>query len=563
MSRAARTGCFGLLIGFVIGLAIVMLALSLSRRLPSESVLLLELGGEIEEVRPPGLFGRAQGVTVLHEVLDAIATARDDDRIAGLVVKVTPLATGRAKIQEIRNQLLDFRKSKKPSICYLQADAVENAQYYLGSACEQVWMVPTAPLGLTGMMAQSQFLRGTLDKLRIHPDLYHIADYKTAMNLFTERRYTPAHREMAGWLLHSAYAQFLDDVSAARGMDRAQFEALVKSGPHPAQAALDSKLVDRIAYWDEVQQFFKDKHKEWRPVRLSRYLDEVENDGEVKVAVVHATGTIIVGKSDFSPVLGYVMGSDSVAEDLRRARQDRSVKAIILRVDSPGGSAVGSEIIRREVELAAKEKPVVVSMSDVAGSGGYWISMSANKILADPTTLTASIGVVYGKLNINGLLEMLGITHDHLVTSENASINWPMQNFTPAQREIILREMRKIYDDFVAGVAAGRKMTPEAVDKIGQGRVFTGAQAKDLGLVDELGDFQRSLQVARELAKIDPEATLWIERYPREKTFFQTLTEQLAGGGDSSVSSALHELQLAERVLNGTQARMSPVVSFR
>jgi protease IV len=562
MGRAARTGCFGLLILLVIGLAVVMISMRISQRLPQDSVLLLELGGEIEEVRPPGVFGRAQGVTVLHEVLDAIDTARNDSRIAGLVVKITPLATGRAKIQEIRNRLLEFRKSKKPSICYLHADAVDNAQYYLGSACEQVWVVPTAPFGITGMMAQSRFLRGTLDKLHINPDMYHIADYKTAMNMFTERKYTPPHREMAGWLLNSAYAQFLDDVSAARGMDRAQFEELVKAGPHPSQGALDAKLVDRIAYWDEVQQFFKDKHKEWRPVRLGRYLQEVENDGDEKIAVVHATGTIVVGQNDFSPLLGYIMGSDSVAEDLRRARQDKSVKAIILRVDSPGGSAVASEIIRREVELAAKEKPVVVSMSDVAGSGGYWISMSAHKILADPTTLTASIGVVYGKLNISGLTEMLGITHDHLVTSENATINWPMQNFTPAQREAVLREMRSIYDNFVAGVAAGRKMTPEAVDKIGQGRVFTGAQAKDLGLVDEVGDFDRALQVARELAKLAPDTTIWIDRYPREKTFFQTLMAQFEGG-DSSVSSAMHELELAERVLNGAQMRMAPAVSFK
>ena len=217
------------------------------------------------------------------------------------------------------------------------------------------------------------------------------------------------------------------------------------------------------------------------------------------------------------------MGSESVAADLRAARQDSSVKAIILRVDSPGGSAVGSEIIRREVQLASKEKPLIVSMSDVAGSGGYWISMSGKRILADPSTLTASIGVVYGKMNISGLYSLLGLSTDSVQTSENAGINDTQHNFTPAQKEIVMKSMQSIYDNFTKGVAEGRNMKLEEVLKIAKGRVWTGGQAKALGLVDEIGGFDRALAIARSEAKLDASAKIQIVRYPEEKPWWAAL----------------------------------------
>ncbi|MCL4523537.1 MAG: signal peptide peptidase SppA [Acidobacteria bacterium] len=509
-------------------LVAVVIVSAVTGGVPKNAVLMLDLSGPIEEQKPQGVFAQLFGprVTVLHDVTDAIDAARNDDKIAGLVVKITTPDAGWAKLQEIRTHLLAFRKSNKPSICYLHSDLVLNRQYYLATACDQVWMVPTAPLGITGLMTQSLFFRGTFDKLRIYPDMYGIDEYKTARNQYTEKKYTPWHREMSESLMRSTLENYVKDVAEARRIDKPWFEKCLVEGPYISKEALERKLVDKVAHWDEVQKFFRDKIKVWRPVEMGQYVRErVQNFGLEKIAVVHATGVIVVGQSD-SDTDGNIMGSETVSADLRRARDDDSIKAIILRVDSPGGSAVASEIIRREVVLAAKEKPVVVSMSDVAASGGYWIAMSANKIIADPGTLTGSIGVVFGKFNLSGLYGLLGLSTDQLTTSENATFLSEQQSFTPAQRATVQKFMREIYDSFTQGVAEGRKMKVPEVDKIGRGRVWTGVQGKANGLVDEVGGFDRALMVALELAKMDPTQPVKIVRFPEEKTLFETIFER-------------------------------------
>jgi protease-4 len=554
MARSKGRWILLIVILFVVFLLVIS---SLASRVQRGSVLVLEVGGGIEEQKPVGAAGQlfATDITLLHNLLDAIDTARDDARITGLVLKINSLGPGWGKVRELRSHVQEFRKSKKPSVCFLNGDIIDNRQYYLATACEQVWLVPTAPLGVTGMMAQATFIRGTLDKLGIYPDIYGLKEYKTARDFYTEKKFTPANREMTESILGSIYEQYLTEAAQARKLDRAQFEALANKGPFLAREALELRLVDRIAYWDEVQEFFKQKNKEWRPVELGRYLDEVDNSGFDTIAVVHATGDIVVGKSDFDPIFGsYIMGSDSVASDLRRARNDDKVKAIVLRVDSPGGSAVASEIIRREVQLARKKKPVVVSMSDVAGSGGYWISMSADKIVAEPGTLTGSIGVVFGKMNIAGFYNLLGLSTDHIATSENATILWPQQNFTPAQREAIMKMMEEIYANFKKGVAEGRKMKLEDVERIGRGRVWTGAQGKGNGLVDEIGGFDRALALAKQLAKIPPDRKVRLVRFPVEKTLFETIMERLQS--QAAVTDAVARQFRHSAAAEPVQARM-------
>jgi protease-4 len=562
MSRGARISW-----GIIIGLFVLTFVVSgLRGGIRSDSVLVIELSGPIEEQKAQGAFAQLFGpkVTLLHNVLDAIDHARDDERITGLVVKISSPSLGWAKAQEIRSRLLEFRKSAKPSVCYLHGDLLGNRDYYLASACEFVWSVPTAPLGLSGLMTQSLFIRGTLDKLGVYPDFYGIEDYKTARNFYTEKKYTPAHREMADSLMRNIYASYVADTAAARKIDRPWFEKVLADGPYTPPDALERKLIDKSAYWDEVQEFFRGKSedKEWRPVQLSQYVKETKIVGMKKIAVVHATGTIVVGESDADPSGDFLMGSESVSADLRRARTDNSVAAIILRVDSPGGSAVASEIIRREVQLAAKAKPVVVSMSDVAGSGGYWISMSANKIVADGSTITGSIGVVFGKMNISGLYALLGLSTDSLYTSENATFLDFQRNFTPAQRETVRRFMQDIYVNFKRGVAEGRGMKPEEVEKVARGRVWTGAQGKEIGLVDEIGGFDRALALAKDLAKIDAKERVTIVRFPEEKTFWQSLLEL---GGSSSVHSAAITARIKQWASQppSVQARMPFEISIR
>ncbi len=518
-----------LVVGLVILFAFLMgWAIFSPARISSHSVLVLEIGGTIAEQRPQNLLsalGRSS-MPVLHDYTDAIDTAASDSRMAGLAVKIGPLLTGWGKLEEIRSHLYYFRRSHKPEICYLGADGIGNREYYLASACDQVWLMPTVPLSIRGLMAEALFLRGTFDKLKIVPDYLHTGEYKTATNMYTEKKFTPAHREQVDSLLHSVYNQYLTEVSEARGLRRDTFEALVQQGPFQAGEAEKNKLVDRLAYWDQLQGYFKERVREWNPVELSRYRARVRNDGPAKIAVIQATGTIVSGESDTTPSGGFLMGGDSVSADIRRAREDSSIKAIVLRVDSGGGSAVASEVIRREVELAKREKPVVVSMSDVAASGGYFISMSANRIVADPNTITASIGVLTGKMNISGLFSLLGLSTDYVATSENATLYWEQQNFTPAQRQFIQRSIWEVYSNFKRGVAQGRSMSVEAVEKVSEGRVWTGAQAKDLGLVDELGGLDRAIGVAKQLAHIPADRPVRLVRLPQEKSFFEQLFEK-------------------------------------
>jgi len=522
--------------------------------LPSNAVLVIDATGQIEEQRSPDLFSAFSGFTtpVLHDYVDAIDAAAKDSHIAGLVVRIAPLETGWGKLEEIRGHLLAFRKSGKPSICYLGYDGIGNPEYYLASACQQIWLVPTAPVSIRGMMAEALFFRGTLDKLKVVPEFYHIAEYKTAGNTFTEKQFTPAHKEEVEGLLHSIYDLYLNDASKARGMDRAQFEALLNRGPFSSSDAVTNKIVDRLGYWDQLQDYFKGRAQGWNPVSLNRYRSSISNDGTVNIAVVHASGLIVSGDSGSTPGGGSVMGGDSVAADLRAARKDYSIKAIVLRVDSGGGSVVGSEVIRREVELANQVKPVVVSMSDVAASGGYWIAAPARKIVADPGTITGSIGVLIGKFNVSGLYALLGMSTDSVATSDNATMFSAQQNFTPAQRAYIQKSLNDTYADFTKGVAQGRKMTVEAVDKIGKGRVWSGVQAKEIGLVDELGGLDRAIEIAKQLSNIPAGESVHIVRYPEEKSFFEQFLQRQK---DNNMS----ESQSLESMINHILSQMDPV----
>jgi protease IV len=538
-----------IVIVFVVFFFLVILwAMRKPQRMLSNAVLVIDAAGEINEQRPFDLWSSLNGNTipVLHDYLDAIDTAAGDRRVTGIVVRIAPLETGWGKLEEIRSHLVAFQKSGKPSICYLGYDGIGNPEYYLASGCSQIWLVPSAPVSIHGMMAEALFLRGTLDKLKIIPEYYHIAEFKTAGNTFTEKKFTPAHKEEVESLLHSVYTQYVSETAKARHMDPAKFEQLVKQGPLMTQDAVASGIVDRLGYWDQVQDYFKQHHRGWNPISLGSYRMFVDTFGGPDIAVVHATGLIVSGDSQESPTGGFIMGGDSVAADIRAARENSSVKAIVLRVDSGGGSVVGSEVIRREVELADTVKPVVVSMSDVAASGGYWIATPARKIVADPDTITGSIGVLIGKFNISGLYGLLGLSTDSVTTSDNATLFSDQQNFTAAQRDSIDKSLKETYAEFTKGVAHGRHMSVEAVDKIAKGRVWSGTQAKELGLVDELGGMDRAIEVAKQLAHIPASESVHIVRFPQEKTFWELLFERERSMSESaSIAAQLRRILAA------------------
>jgi protease IV len=527
------------------------------------SVLVIDATGDIEEQHAENILSAFSGgrTPVLHDYLDAIDSARVDSRITGIVVRIAPLETGWGKIEEIRTHLLDFQKGGKPSVCYLGYDGVGNLEYYLASACREIWLVPTTPVGIRGMMAEAMFFRGSLDKLKIVPEYYHIAEFKTATNELTEKKFTPAHKEEMESLLWSVYHRYVSDTAAARHMDPKTFESLIERGPLSSSEAVEDHIVDRLGYWDQVQDYFQQRVHAWNPISVNRYKMFLKDDGGFgaqTIAVVHATGLIASGSSQNTAGGGFIMGGDSVAADLRAARENPMIRAIVLRIDSGGGSVVASEVIRREVQLAREEKPVVVSMSDVAASGGYWIAAPATKIVADPDTETGSIGVLMGKMNISGLYNLLGISTDYVTTGDNATLYSSDQNFSPAQEASIQKSLTETYEEFTEGVAEGRHMSVEAVKKIAKGRVWTGEQAKQIGLVDELGGIDRAIEVAKQLAHIPANESVHIARYPEEKNFWQLLFEKEADEMSESES-----LEATVRRIAGTLDPVQARVEFQ
>ncbi len=522
------------LIGILLVIEIAALTVGyLARHIQPNTVLTLRIEGEIEEQPPQdplteALFGARLTVT---DIVQALDRAETDPRITGIEMRVSESTMSMGKIQEIHQKIREFNRKGKFSVAYLEF--ATNRSYYLASACQTVVLLPTSLLHVRGLMTSTTFLRGTLDKLGIYPDLYHIGDYKNAMNVFTEKKYTPAHREADQALLEDLYRQFLRGVAEGRGMKLEEVEKAIEKGPYTSLEALAAKLVDRLAYADEARDLIKQKNRgSDNRLNLAEYLRRTERGGGAKLAVIYATGTILPGRSGSSPFEGAVMGSETIAEQFRRAREDASIKAVILRVDSPGGVSFSSEIIRHEVVVTKRAKPVVVSMSDLAASGGYAIAMSANKIVAEPGTITGSIGVVGGKYNILRLYEKLGLSKDYIPTTENSTIDYPFQNFTPAQRDSILKYMRDIYGSFIQGVAEGRHMKVEAVDKIGQGRVWSGERARQLGLVDELGGLDTAITAAKALAKIPLSERVSLVYLPPPKSLLEKMRDFL---GDMSV----------------------------
>ncbi len=539
MASKAR-GCLLIVAGLAAVAGIVAIAFVLSRSVDRGTVVELVLGGPIVEERDETLAGKIfQGdVTTLDEVRSIFERAARDDRVAGVMAVIKQVSMGYAKAQEIRSAVGALRDAGKWAMAYMDtAGEVQaaNGTYFVASAFDDLTLSPAGDVNLTGVIATTPFLRGTFDKLGIYPDFDHIGKYKNAKDVYTEKDFTDAHREATTALVEDLFRGLVEGVAASRKKTAAEVEALVDRGPFTGREALEAGLVDHLAYYDEFREAAEHRNGgKLRTLNWKEYLKRTKRvgAGRHRIAVVHGTGLVLQGKSGYDPNLGFVMGSDSVAGAIRRAREDKSVKAIILRVDSPGGSAVASDIIWRETQLARKEKPVIASMSDVAASGGYWVSCGADRIVAEPSTITASIGVVYGKFVLKGLYDWIGLSHGQIQKGRNANFWSDLQPWTPEQKEgVYWKFMNRIYEEFLAKVAGGRGMTREAVHEIAQGRVWTGRRAKELGLIDELGGFPEAVKLAREMAKIPEAEGVRFLDLPEKPSFWESLW-----GGDGEAS---------------------------
>jgi len=494
------------------------------------------------------LFGNTD--QSLSNLILQFKKAKVDDRIKVIILDVDMAGAGWGKSEEIRDAIADFRSSGKPVYAYMEY--ATDKEYYIASACDKIYLAPPGELFINGLAADVLFFRGSLDKLGIYPDMVQMGKYKTAVETFTRKDMSDANREFMNSLLDDLFNRYVEAVAKARGKSAEEMRAFVDDAPYSAAKAKELGLIDGVAYRDELEKELKQKlgYKESDDLRVvgSSAYSEVEpeslglNKGE-NIAVIYATGNIGSGKSENSPGGSQSIGSETLAKALDDARDDKSIKAIVIRVDSPGGSGLASDIIWHAVEAAKAKKPVVISMSDVAASGGYYISAGANKIVAEPSTITGSIGVFAGKPVLRGFYDWLGISNEYILRGKQAGMFRETEKFTPEERtkfEDLIK--RTYYDDFVPKVAKGRNKTPEYVDSVAQGRVWTGSQGKERGLVDEFGGLDRAVEVAKELAKIPKDKGVHRVILPYPRTFIQELLSQ---GDEASVRERQQEAVLA------------------
>jgi protease IV len=524
-----------------IGLLLIFSAVGREPQVARNSTLVLRInGGNLNEMEPGGVLGQfLEAPPTVRAIVEMLRKAKTDTRITSVIVKPSGAGALWGKVQEVRDAVADFRRSGKPVVAYLEYGGEQ--EFYLATACDKVFLMPAATLDLTGMASYELFLRGTLDKIGAYPDALHIGQYKTASNTFTEHTYTPAHREMAESLNNDMYEQLVRGIADGRKKSETDVKALIDHGPFLPEDAVKAGLVDDLAYEDQIDDKVKLASGKAHYVDMNDYRQVSAgrlglNRGP-RIAVIYAAGVIASGKSTDSPS-GAVVGSDTIVEYLRKAREDSSVKAIVLRVDSPGGSAIASDVIWREVVLTKNQKPLVASMSDVAASGGYYISMPAHAIVAEPSTLTGSIGVVLTKFVIDGTLKKLGMNMEGVSQGKFADMYSPVRPFSPTERARMAETMQATYDTFVEKAAQGRNTTPERIDAIGQGRVWTGRQAKEIGLVDELGGLDRAVAIAKQRAKISQDTEVELVIYPPKKSFYDFVRDPFGSGSERAAAMA-------------------------
>jgi len=493
----------------------------------------------------------------LRDVVDAIDRGAVDDRVVGMIAKIGAAPMGMAQTQEIRDAVLRFRSHKKFAVAYSETFGEfgpGNGAYYLATAFDHIYLQPSGDVGLTGVIMESPFIKDMLSKLGMtfHGD--HRYEYKNALNFLTETKYTGPHKEAMTALMTSWFNQMKDGICQARQIAPDKFEAIVDAGPYLGKEAVAAKLVDAVAYRDEVYGQVKSQAGSGAELLyLDKYLQRAgrPHDSGKTVALVFGVGGVTRGKSDYDPVQGNQnMGSDTVAGAIRAATEDKSVKTILFRVDSPGGSYVASDTIWREVVRARQAgKPVIVSMGNLAGSGGYFVAMAADKIVAEPGTITASIGVLGGKMLTSGLWDKVGLSWDEVHQGANATMFTGTQDYSPAEWGRFEAWLDRVYVDFTSKVADGRKLPKEKVLEIAKGRIWSGQDAKNLGLVDELGGYDVALRLAKKAIGVSEGEEVKIVVYPRPKSLIESVMERR--GPDNSDKEALG--QTLARILEVVQ----------
>jgi protease IV len=492
-----------------------VLALSLgltgfkSPKLLGESAVMIDLAGDIPETVPYnplwGLFSPAPP-TILEKVM-LIRKAKADKMVKTLMVAVKDNNLGMGKTQEFREAIADFRKSGKNAVCYIESEGDTDRSYYLATACDKIYVSPATFMSVNGLSNSYYFLGGLFEKAKLSIQVVKVKEYKTAGDMLFRKDMSKEHREMAESLLNSMWDQYLSGISAARSKSKDEVAKLIDQDLVLPEKFQQAGLIDGVKYLDEIIKDLKGSEKEFNVVKEREYLAVPDaavgiNKGP-KVAVVFGVGNIVTEDPGGSPFMGSVMSSERMVKELEQVAKDDSVKAVIFRVDSGGGSALASDLIWRATQKVREKKPIVVSMSDVAGSGGYYVACGADAIVAQPATLTGSIGVVSAHIGTRDLLSWLKVGTVTLSKGAYAEIDGTDRPWTDAELAKSQESIEGIYQVFLDRVSSGRKKSRDEVNKIGRGRVWTGAQAKELGLVDELGGISAAEEIIKKKLGVD------------------------------------------------------------
>ena len=500
----------------------------------------------------------------LIELKNAIAHAKTDEAIKGIYLEVSMFQGGYAQAKEIREALLDFRKSGKWVVAY--SEMYSEGSYYLASAADKIYLNPEGDIEFNGLAAEVMFFKKMFDKLEIKPEIFRVGDFKSAVEPFFLDKMSDANRLQYKELLGAINSSTKKEVAESRNISEAEInniaDKMLVTNP---QDAAHYKLVDSLFYFDQVQNDLRarlslDENKKISLVKYNKYKKSFENASTSKneIAVIVADGDIMPGKAQAGTI-----GSETFSEELRKARTNDKVKAIVLRINSPGGSALASDIMWREVKLASKEKPVIASMSTYAASGGYYLAMGCDTIVAEPTTITGSIGVFSVLFDLSGFLDKkIGITFDEVKTGDVGEIVTVTRPLTEMEKSIWQKRTDKIYESFTTKAAEGRHMNVEDLRKVASGRVWSGTQAKERGLVDIIGGFDDAVAIAAKKAGVENDYKL--EYYPKQKNFFaQWLQDMEENSKAKTLKNELGEegyatLQQLKKVqhLQGAQARM-------
>ena len=493
-------------------------------------VLHVRLDGELVEGRAGfGLFGRSTREE-LQAVTRIFRGAAEDRRVAGLLLSLSPLEIGWSKATTMARAISEFRGSGKPTVAFLESAG--NIEYFLASHCETLVMPPSGTLNVHGLQAEVFFVKDLLERAGVEAELESVGEYKSAGETFVRREMSRPHREEVQELLRDLSDQWSESVAANRSLDRSKVLELLAGGPFVAEDAKDAGWIDRVAAEDQCESILEESlgaelpllpHTRYRTG--DRWWTRLVRWRRPRIAVISAVGMIGSGEDRRTRSPRPIIGARSLGALLKRVRDASRIKAVVLRIDSPGGSALASELIWREVALTREQKPVVISMGDVAASGGYYIASAADAIVAEPSSLTGSIGIIGGKVVLRRLLDKLGIHRETVYAQTPSSFYSPFHPFSTEDRDKLARHLRHYYEKlFVPRVAEGRGMSPEEVDEVARGRVWTGRQGKNKGLVDELGDLDVALELARNKAGLPPDKNVQILTFARRVRLRHLLT---------------------------------------